>query len=175
LKPFALLAGKENGIDLEGLAVDGTTLFAGFRGPVLRHGLTPVWRFTFEDPGAGTLLLVTLDGRGIRDLVKVSDGFLVLAGPVGDADTLHRVYWWNGSDCVPGRGNAGGSLRLLGEIVPPAPNGKAEVLLIRNEGAKAYDVLVAFDSLPKGGISRYSIPRRASLHSPGTRLCGAGG
>ena len=171
LAPFAALAGKENGIDLEGLAVDGTTLFAGFRGPVLRHGFVPVLRFAFDDPAAGAVLYVPLDGRGIRDMAKVADGFLLLAGPVGDGDAPHRIYLWNGRDCIPGKNNGGGTLRLLGDV--PAPEGgKAEVLLVTAEAAAGYEVLVLFDSLEKGGGTRYRVDKASSVKTAATELCG---
>jgi hypothetical protein len=170
LAPFAALAGKENGIDLEGLAVDGSTLFAGFRGPVLRHGFVPVLRFTFDEPTAGKVLYVPLDGHGIRDIAKVSDGFLLLAGPVGDSDAPHRIYLWNGRDCIPGKGAGGGALRLLGDV--PAPSrGKAEALLVTVDAAAHYEVALLFDSLEKGGAMRYRLSKKADFTTPSTALC----
>ena len=41
LKHFAKVPSKENGIDIEAIASDGSELYLGFRGPVLRFGLTP--------------------------------------------------------------------------------------------------------------------------------------
>jgi hypothetical protein len=172
LAPFLDLPGKENGVDLEGLAVDGTTLFAGFRGPVLRHGFVPVLRTTFDQPGQATLLFVPLDGRGIRDLVKVPDGFLLLAGPVGDGDAPHRVYLWNGKDCIPGKNAFGGTLKLLGDIAAPAAGGKAEALMLTGETAQAYEALVLFDSLPKGGATRVRIGKASAGATASTELCG---
>ena len=171
LSPFVALPSKENGIDLEGLAVDGTTLFAGFRGPVLRHGFVPVLRFAFEQPAAGTVLYVPLDGRGIRDLVKVSTGLLVLAGPMGDGDAPHRVYLWNGQDCIPGKNGGGGTLRFLGDV-PAARGGKAEALMLTAETATHYDVAVLYDSVDKGGGARFRIAKAAGAATPATELCG---
>lgn len=171
---------KENGIDLEGLAVDGTALFAGFRGPVLRHGLVPVLKFAFDKPAGGKWLFVPLDGRGVRDMAKVDDGFLVLAGPVGDGDAPHRLYLWNGKDCVPGSGNPGGTLRWLADV--PAPSSaapaaraaaKAEALLVTATAASSYDLLVLYDSLPNGGATRFRVAKAGSGETAATRLCGA--
>jgi hypothetical protein len=172
LAPYASLPGKENGVDLEGLAVDGTTLFAGFRGPVFRHGFVPVLQFTFEAPENGKLLYVPLDGRGIRDMVKVRDGFLLLAGPVGDADAPHRVYLWNGKDCFPGKDGFGGRLLFLGDV-PATGGGKAEALLLTaDETAQGYEALVLFDSVEKGGATRMRIGKTAVGATASTKLCG---
>jgi hypothetical protein len=172
LRPFADAAGKENGIDIEGLAAKGETLFVGFRGPVLRHGFAPVTRLTFESPDDNELLFVPLDGRGVRDLAAVSDGVLVLAGPAGDSDQPHRLYWWNGLDCVPGRDNAGGRLRWLGEV-PSAADGKAEALAVVAETAAAYTVVVFYDSRPNGEPRRLRVPRTVAGQTAATALCGS--
>jgi hypothetical protein len=171
LAPFVGLPGKENGVDLEGLAVADGTLFAGFRGPVLRHGLVPVLRFTFAAPDEASLLFVALDGLGVRDLARVTDGFLLLAGPVGDGDVPHRIYWWNGRDCVPGQDGAGGRVRLLG-TVPAPPGGKAEALVLTGEHADVYDAVVFYDAINHGGPVRVQIPRSSDTTTPAMALCG---
>ena len=170
LKPFLASASKENGVDLEGLAVDGVTLFAGFRGPVLRHGFAPVLKFTFDAPKAAALVFVPLDGRGIRDLAKVADGILVLAGPVGDSDQSHRLYRWNGQDCIPGTDGPGGKLEYLGEV-PTQSGGKAEALVVNSTEADAYVVTFFYDSLQAGGPQRFRVPK-AGHATPSTQLCG---
>jgi hypothetical protein len=43
-------ASKENGPDIEGLAVFDDHLYVGFRGPVLRGNFTPILRCRFGDP-----------------------------------------------------------------------------------------------------------------------------
>jgi hypothetical protein len=182
LGPFARLASKENGVDIEGLAADGTSLFAGFRGPVLRHGLVPVLRFTFDSPDQGEVSFVMLDGRGIRDLARVGDGFLVLAGPPGDSDQPHRFYWWNGRDCTPGRAGPGGRVRFLGEV-PSPDGGKSEALSLLGETTTDYDVAVFYDGIPANTTVAADRPRRLRLpkqaagraETPATRLCGQSG
>lgn len=175
LKPFGALASKENGIDIEGLAVDGTTLYAGFRGPVLRHGFAAVLRFTFDAPATSELLFVPLDGRGVRDIVKTSDGFLVLAGPVGDGDAPHRLYWWNGQDCIPGSGGKGGRLALLGDVPPPAamPGAKAEGMLLTGETSTEYAVVLLYDGAKNGAPTRFTVARGHGVDTAATALCGA--
>jgi len=216
-KAFIPLASKENGIDIEGIAVghplggptpadasDTAWLYVGFRGPVLRHGFVPVLAlrprdldplfsaWTAQDRKAideasrhavdnGQLLFVPLDGRGIRDLTFVGDGFLVLAGPMGDGDAAHRIYWWNGRDCVPGKGNTGlrGQLRWLADVTAPAAEdgtlGKAEGLVWRSDRPQRdrYDLTVLFDSLPNGAPKDISVAKRPAGKTPATELCGA--
>jgi hypothetical protein len=161
LNAFASVPGKENGVDIEGLAADGPTLWVGFRGPVLRHGYTPVLRLTnVAAPKAEALLFVPLGGRGIRDLVKTTDGFLVLAGPVGDGDQSEAVYWWNGLDCVAGK-DSKCDVSLVGHV-PRQGEGRAEGMAIVNTSSDAYEVLLVFDSADGGapGIYRAPKPRR---------------
>jgi hypothetical protein len=146
LKGFVGVPSKENGIDLEGLAADGDTLYAGFRGPVLRHGLVPILRFTFAAPAQGSLLFMNLGGRGVRDLVRVSDGFLVLAGPVGDSDQPHRLYWWNGRNGVPGKEDDGGRTVSLGDVPAPA-GGKSEAIVLLGETSSDYRIAVFYDGV----------------------------
>ena len=164
------IASKENGVDLEGLAADGATLFAGFRGPVLRHGFAPVLKFTFDAPDKAELIFVPLDGRGIRDLAKVPDGILVLAGPSGDSDQSHRLYRWNGKDCIPGTDGPGGKLEYLGEV-PTEPGGKAEAVVVNAAETDAYVVTFFYDSLKNGGPQRFRVPK-AGHATASTQLCG---
>src|SRR6266508_350209 len=76
------VASKENRVDIEGLAVKDGRLYFGFRGPVLRDGWVPILVTAWDDVDAAEVRYVQLDGRGIRDIAVVDDGFLILAGPV---------------------------------------------------------------------------------------------
>ena len=152
LKAFKDIPSKENGVDIEGLAVKDGLLYAGFRGPVFRENYVPVMKFDFDDPpGTNELLYVRLDGRGIRDMTSVSDGFLIVAGPVGDGPASYQLYHWDGRDMVVGKDRAEdaiGTARLLGEIRPPE-KGKAEGLAVLAEDNKGYDLLLVFDGVKK--------------------------
>lgn len=117
LKPFCKIPSKENGVDIEGIAVKENRLFLGLRGPVLRGNYAPVLSFAFaDDVTEYDLQFVELGGRGIRDLAAVDDGFLLLAGPVGDGDGTYELYFWNGADCIPGNGAPGGKVTKLGDV-----------------------------------------------------------
>lgn len=180
-KSCCAIASKENGPDIEGLAMHEGQLFVGFRGPVLRGNFTPVLRCTFGTPIVDPMLLfVNLGGRGIRDLAEVADGMLILAGPVGDGPGSYQVYLWDGKDGVPGK-NAPASAnpsgpRLIGELPDVAAsaaagagagagagaNGaaaKAEGLAVLGEDGQGWDVLVVFDGLADGQGIRYRISK----------------
>ena len=78
--PYMAIPGKDNGFDIEGLAVDGRRLLLGLRGPVLR-GWSALLEIAVETRGdqlrlaplddSGTLMrkhFLQLDGLGVRDL-----------------------------------------------------------------------------------------------------------
>lgn len=159
---FAAIPSKENGIDIEGLAAgpDGK-LFAGFRGPVLRGNLVPVLGFDFDHPDASDLRFVNLGGLGIRDLTAVSGGFLLLAGPVGDGRPDFRIFFWDGTDAVPGKDRPKAAvIDDLGEVPVPDPTAKAEGLAVLAEDATGFDVLVVFDGIANGGPTRLRVARK---------------
>ena len=162
LKLFESLASKENGIDIEGLSTDGESLFLGFRAPVLRHGFVPVMKIKFDDQSTAELRYVQLGGRGIRDITNVQEGFLIVAGPVGDSTLSFQLYHWDGKDCVPGiRENSQvdqGQVTLLGTIPTPA-GGKAEGIAVLKSSEDHYKVLVAYDGVKNGGFTIFRAPR----------------
>ena len=99
---------KENGLDIEGLAVRGNRVWLGLRGPVLR-GWAIILELAIEVEDDGMLSLNTLPksdrvyrkhilelgGLGIRDLCWYGDDLLVLAGPTMAADGPLSVYRWH--------------------------------------------------------------------------------
>lgn len=104
--PFMAIPGKDNGLDIEGLAVDGSRLLLGLRGPVLR-GWSALLEIAVEAHGdhlrlvplddSGTLLrkhFLQLDGLGIRDLHFCGDDLYILAGPTMVLDGEIRVFKW---------------------------------------------------------------------------------
>lgn len=163
------LPGKENGVDIEGLAADGQTLWIGFRGPVLRHGHVPVLRVNASGSALvrEELLLVTLGGRGIRDFVRLSDGFLVLAGAVGDSDQSTQLVFWDGRSCVPGKDVAPCVTKVLGELAPvigidgagAESVGRAEGVAVLEESPARVRVLVVFDGVQGGAPTEFVVHR----------------
>lgn len=163
LGAYAKIPGKENGIDIEGIAVDSGLVYVGFRGPVFRENYVPVMRFDFDNPeDTNELLYVNLGGRGIRDMARVNDGFLILAGPVGDALVSYQLFHWNGNDLIKGdnqKPGDAGKITYLGEIGTPE-GGKAEGLLVLNEADQSnYEVLIIYDGVPNGMPMRYRVSK----------------
>ena len=155
---FSDIPSKENGVDIEGLATDGHHLYVGFRGPVLRGNYVPVMVVDFDAPEAYELRYVTLGGDGIRDLARVQDGFLILTGPVGETAGGAGLYFWDGSDTVPGNDRAAARLLRLGSV-PAAKDTKAEGLLIMNESAARYRVLVLYDGVSGGNPTLFDVQK----------------
>ncbi len=109
LAPFLAIPSKDNGLDVEGLAVLGDSLLVGLRGPVLR-GWAVVLEVHPVDDGPGRLALgafpdgsryrkhlLDLDGLGVRDLCPHGDDLLVLTGPTMALSGPVRVYRWHGA------------------------------------------------------------------------------
>ncbi len=104
---FVSIPSKENGLDIEGIAVRGDRVFLGLRGPVLR-GWAVIIELMIGSAGSGALALIPigpngevhrlhfldLDGLGIRDLLLDGDDLLILAGPTMDLDGPSRLYRW---------------------------------------------------------------------------------
>ena len=104
--PYMAIPGKDNGFDIEGLAVDGSRLLLGLRGPVLR-GWSAVLEIAVEAKGGhlrlvplddeGTLIrkhFLQLEGLGIRDLHFHDDDLYILAGPTMVLDGDIHVFKW---------------------------------------------------------------------------------
>jgi len=104
--PYMAIPGKDNGFDIEGLAVDGPRLLLGLRGPVLR-GWSALLEIAVEARGEqlrllplddrGTLVrkhFLQLDGLGVRDLHFSGDDLYLLAGPTMVLNGEVRVFKW---------------------------------------------------------------------------------
>ncbi len=161
LKIFTQIPSKENGIDIEGIAVDGDQLYLGFRGPVLRLNYVPVVVTKFDNPSDYEIRYVNLGGNGIRDLTQVKDGFLMISGPVGDGEGPYQLYFWDGSDSIPGRDKQKeAQITLLGKI--PSPNGaKAEGITVMEETSSVYKVIIVYDGLPNGAATLFQVTKPA--------------
>ena len=104
--PYLAIPGKDNGFDIEGLAVNGGRLLLGLRGPVLRgwSALLEISVEAREDrlhlvplDDSGTLLrkyFLQLEGLGVRDLHFSGDDLYILAGPTMVLNGDIRVFKW---------------------------------------------------------------------------------
>jgi hypothetical protein len=101
LGPFLALPGKDNGFDVEGIAVVPERVYIGLRGPVLR-GWAVILELRLEDSGRRRLRVrepyrkhfLDLGGLGVRDLCPDGDALLLLTGPTMDLDGPVRVVRW---------------------------------------------------------------------------------
>jgi hypothetical protein len=142
---FFGLPGRENGVDIEGMACREGSLYLGFRGPVLRGNYVPVMVLAFARPKEYRLVFVQLDGQGIRDMVALADGFLILSGPVNDAPGPFCLWWWDGRDQVPGRDRTVTPARLLGAVSSPG-GAMVEGLALLDQQPGWADLLLLYDT-----------------------------
>jgi len=156
LAPFLAIPSKDNGMDVEGLAVHGQTLYIGLRGPVLRGWAVVLEVLPIEsmestedprDPGRlelgelpeGTRYrkhFLDLGGLGVRDLCPDGDDLLVLAGPSMALSGPVRVYRWHGAAATEtSRVVRGSELTLETELSHGAGEDHAEGLALLGAGS----------------------------------------
>lgn len=164
LGPFAGLPGKDNGLDVEGMAVVGDRVLLGLRGPVLRGWAVvveiepvavvgdPVLRLRAGVAGDARYRkhFLQLEGLGIRDLARVGDDLLVLAGPTMLLDGPSRIVR------VRGGAAAGVSLSELPGARRPEQlgpdlevgdgNDHPEAITVTGSGDGSFEVLLTYDS-----------------------------
>lgn len=100
LRPFLKLPSKENGVDIEGVAVTGpNTVLLGLRGPLVDSFAVVVElafpkKLALKDAEIVTHF-IDLGGLGVRDLTRFLDDILILAGPVSGLRSPFRIYRWH--------------------------------------------------------------------------------
>ena len=165
LGPFLAVPGKDNGFDIEGLAVAGDRVFLGLRGPVLR-GWAVVLELAIAELDASTLTLkpigpegrpyrkhfLDLQGLGIRDLCRQGSDLLILAGPtLALAGPLTIFRWPSGArperESLVFNAALPTVLELLTDAGPKAGQEQAEGLtLFGLDRGEATNMLVIYDS-----------------------------
>jgi hypothetical protein len=180
---------KAFGLNIEGLAVRDGRLYFGLRGPV-QNGAAWVLSVDAEalfssaaDVKPVLFRLALGPHRGIRDLVAVDDGLLILAGP-DDADTKTppdwTVSWWDAKPSGPGATEAAfDAAKSNPAALPPvrAPRTlatldlrsiklrgcdqevKPEAINVLQSDARRYRLLVLSDGLCDGGARVFDVPR----------------
>jgi hypothetical protein len=172
LGPFQVIASKENGVDIEGIAAKGDAqLYIGFRGPRLRGNYVPVLvlqpkmgkeenfkkKFRGEDV-AQEVRYVNLDGLGIRGMAAVEKGFLILGGPVGDEPLPYHVFFWDGENTVPGKHKRDAKQSHIKTLckIPVPEDTKAEGITILKEEPGTYLFMIVYDGAEHGGADIFS-------------------
>jgi hypothetical protein len=99
--PFTRIPAKEGGVDLEGIAAAFPRIALGMRGPVIQTYAVLLEFKVKEEGGSGLAIdgpvykrMIDLEGLGIRDLKRVGDDLLILAGPTTALDGPCAVYRW---------------------------------------------------------------------------------
>ena len=157
LAPFLPIPGKDNGLDVEGIAVRGDRVLLGLRGPVLRGWAVVLELRPYVDEDEPDRLrlrqlddgrryrkhVLDLSGLGVRDLCPHGDDLLVLAGPTMDLDGPVHVFRWHGALSVEEPTVARGG-RLTREVDLPSGEGcdHAEGIDLLDDGR----LLVVYDS-----------------------------
>ena len=155
LGAFVDIPGKDNGLDIEGLAVRGRQLMVGLRGPVLREWCC-ILELRVEAAPDGALRLTPMDGSlpyrkhflrlgglGVRDLVWLDTDLLVLAGPAMAHDGPVEVWRWKNAASAAGNGSVEASRAL---VVPHGEEtDRAEAMALLEQAGSPL-LLVAFDS-----------------------------
>ncbi|MEM8780629.1 MAG: DUF3616 domain-containing protein [Cyanobacteria bacterium P01_G01_bin.49] len=158
---FNQIPSKENGVDIEEIASKGNTLYIGFRGPVLRDNYVPIMVIKdFEDVQNESdyeLRFVDLKGNGIRDITKVKDGFLIIAGPVSDGLASYELYFWNGVDGIPGRDKPEEIILISLGKIPTSDNAKAEGITVIKDIDDCCQFIIIYDGLLKGNPTLFQI------------------
>ena len=157
LKPFYDAPLDKNGVTIEGIAVRDRRLFIGMRGPVLGADAIvlsvaepAVFDGQASEPTLHRLALgqdTSGQPRGVRDLVRYRDGFLVLAGPVNDPPKKmpiragdYALYAWDGQRPPERRLD----LDVYGKKFKP------EALLPLDDDARRARLLLMFDGPEEG-------------------------
>lgn len=109
LAPFLALPGKENGLDVEGIAVRGERAWLGLRGPVV-GGQAVVLDLALKETAHARLKprrlesgrryrkhLLDTAGLGVRDLRLDGDDLLLLVGPTMALEGTALVLRWKGA------------------------------------------------------------------------------
>jgi hypothetical protein len=150
---------KDNGLDIEGLAVHGDQVFLGLRGPVLR-GYAVLLQMEVEEVGKGLLAprrtkkggayqkhFLDLDGLGIRELCRHGEDLLILAGPTMPVDGPIRLFRLHKGLLLSGDTlHAPGVLEPLFDLKNGSRDDNAEGVAVFSWFAPNDSVLVVYDT-----------------------------
>ena len=165
------LAGQQ-GVNIEGMAVQAGRLYFGFRGPVAGVvakvlSVDADALFGGAEPRAALTGIALGPHRGIRDMVAVKTGLLLLAGP--DDGPSNRgvgwtVSWWDGKAASSDAAVVTPRLLAVLDLSSVKPRKcdndiKPEAMTVLEETPQAYKLLVLSDGMCDGGPLAFTIPR----------------
>ena len=167
---FAKNLETANGLNIEGVAVQGDTIWFGLRGPIDGKGSAFLVGGDIADlfkPGTAPsqaepkVISVALEGLGIRDLALLPDKrLLVVAGAARDPEVPFQLLVVD-----PANGDAQ-PIGPLAEVKQPVKEkmttGKAEGVTVLDATVDKAQIVILFDGLLNGAPHRseISIPKR---------------
>ena len=164
------LGKPDHAVNIEGLSAKDGILYFGFREPARdQHTyILPVKADElFSQAGiknAEPIKIKVGSGSGIRDMLAVRDGFLLLIGP--DDDNASGAGWsialWDGSASKDPTPLA--ALNLSGVQPRPCSSGgstdrKPEAMTVLEEGADFYRLLILSDGMCDGGPMSFRVQK----------------
>lgn len=155
----------QQGVNIEGLAVHGGRLYFGFRGPVAA-GMAKVLSVDAEalfkggDTRPELVSLPLGPQSGIRDMIAVNKGFLLLVGP-DDSPSSQKapfgIWHWDGKSAhaknIAQLDTSQVRLRKCDKELKP------EALTVLEETPQAYRLLVLSDGMCDGGALAFTLAR----------------
>lgn len=162
------LGKPDHAVNIEGIAAKDSMLYFGFREPAKdQHTyILPVKADELFSAGgirnAKPIRIKVGSGSGIRDMLAVRDGFLLLIGP--DDDNANGVGWnvalWDGSPSKDPKPLA--ALNLSGVQPRPCPSSsttdrKPEAMALLEEGGDFYRLLILSDGMCDGGPMSFRV------------------
>lgn len=158
---------EKSPVDIEGLAVSGGRLYFGFRSPakdrtayVLGVDANALFGSGALEPAVASIEVG--EGRGVRDLQAVKDGFLLLVGPDDDKENEGRdwaVVLWDGKTAsVSPKKLARLDLTTV-KLRECDKEIKPEALTVLEDEPDHYRILIISDGLCDGGPLAFRIPR----------------
>ncbi|MCB1099540.1 MAG: DUF3616 domain-containing protein [Verrucomicrobiae bacterium] len=165
LNPFWEKAQQEGGINVEGLAWKNGSLFFGLRSPSIDANalVVQVSASQLFNKGKVSHQLHRLPlgrGLGIREMVAIAEGFLIVAGNAGDEptreypiprdyikDRAYDIFFWNGVD------QTDWLTRL------PRRSGRPEAILVLDDSEARTELLILWDGIVGGAPQHFVLSK----------------
>lgn len=158
LNRFTAIPSKENGVDIEGLAISPNgQLLIGFRGPVLRGNLTPVLALKLSKKHFKVQSIksyyLPLNGLGVRGMSEMPKGYLILAGATGAQSLPYQLFRWNGKNALAGSDIDFHAVKPLCSL--PITSGKPEGIQFIKKSEQSIQFKLVNDGAKNGQLSQY--------------------
>ncbi|WP_244608095.1 DUF6910 family protein [Bradyrhizobium algeriense] len=159
-----------DGLNIEGVAVQGDTIWFGLRGPVRKNKTAYLVSGDIADlfkagnkrsKAKPEVVPIDLDGLGIRDLAPLPDKrLLVVAGAAHGPEVPFKLFVVDPAKDKVTR--IGPLAAVTGQVDGEMKTGKAEGVTVLDMTGDKAQIVILFDSLPNGAphLANVSIPAR---------------